>query len=67
MWERLTTGRINPQLNACFADEDFVRILCNVVQIYLRDILAKRGLPIECIQLKLRPAAVTLALPELQP
>ncbi|CAE7696451.1 unnamed protein product, partial [Symbiodinium necroappetens] len=30
LWHRCATCRLNPQLNACFADEDFVRIMCNV-------------------------------------
>ena len=34
MWVRLRTCRINPQLNSCFADEDFVRIMCSVVAVH---------------------------------
>ena len=30
MWERLARCRMNPQLNACFADEDFIRQMCSI-------------------------------------
>ena len=30
IWERLEMCRVNPQLNACFADEDFVRVMCSI-------------------------------------
>ena len=30
MWERLARCRSNPQLNACFADEDFIRLMCSI-------------------------------------
>ena len=31
MFDHLRHLRINPQLNACYADEDFIRIMCNYV------------------------------------
>ena len=30
MWERMLRCRINPQLNAYFADEDFIRVMCGI-------------------------------------
>ena len=30
VWERQQNCRLNPQLNACYADEDFIRTICGV-------------------------------------
>ena len=38
VWHRLQKCKVNPKLNSCFSDEDFIRILCDYVaqQSYVR-------------------------------